>query len=308
MVMMVIGSCSFAGGYIYCNEHNFHPVETSLMRGLAVSVLSFALIRWLRLDFCFPSAHNLRWLLIRNGIMVVHNFAYNLAQFYLPLPIAITLGYISPIFIYFYDYWLYGITINRGQIVFLIISIIGVVLTANSSFLITFFDDIDFDRSKFEHYQTRDPFVMTVASLILVVVMTGHAYGVVLTKKLIGVHSAQINYVQGALIFYAAAILFPAVESDHAFGHMDFSTFVVALLVSGVPMAVGQLCYIGALMMTKNMGLITTLSFSSIILGNLISILRYDEKVNFIGTLGSVCIIVGIVFIIRLKDTSSIAK
>jgi drug/metabolite transporter (DMT)-like permease len=179
------------------------------MRGMAVTVLCFLLIRWKTLDFTFHSAHNLKWLMVRNSIMVVHNFAYNLAQFYLPLPVAITLGSISPLFVYIYDYWLYGITINRAQVFFLAVSIVGVVLTANGSYLITFFDDIDIDRTKFEHYQSKDPVVMAYASLGLVAVMAVHAYGVVLTKKLRGVHTGQINFIQGILIFYSAAVMFP---------------------------------------------------------------------------------------------------
>lgn len=69
-------------------------------------------------------------------------------------------------------------------------------------------------------------------------------------------------------------------------------------------MGIGQLCYIGALVLTKNLGLITTLSFSSIIMGNLVSVLRYGEKVNIVSTIGSLCIIIGIVFIVKLKDTA----
>lgn len=105
------------------------------------------------------------------------------------------------------------------------------------------------------------------------------------------------------LIFYSAAILFPLIETEHSFAKMDFTGFLKALVFSGLPMGIGQLCYIGALVLTKNMGLITTLSFSSIVMANLISVFRYGEKVNFISTIGSIFIIVGIVFIVRLKDS-----
>lgn len=160
------------------------------MRGFAVIVLCYIVIRWKGLDLCFRSDHNFKWLLARNSIMVLHNFAYNWSQFYLPLPIAITLGSVSPIFVYIYDYWIYGITINRKQMAFLALSITGVALTSNGPYLITFLDDIDYDGSKFEHYQSKDPTVMTVASVILVMVMAMHAYGVVLTKKLRNVHTS----------------------------------------------------------------------------------------------------------------------
>ena len=82
--------------------------------------------------------------------MVLHNFGYTFSQFYLPLPVAITLNSISPIFVYIYDYYLYGVTINRTQIVFLMIAIFGVVVTSNGSYLISYIDeDYNINQSKF---------------------------------------------------------------------------------------------------------------------------------------------------------------
>lgn len=78
--------------------------------------------------------------------MVMHHLAYSAVQYYLPLPIAITLGCISPLFVYIYDYFLYGVTINQTQVIFLIVSILGVALTANGAYLITFIDS-SFDHS-----------------------------------------------------------------------------------------------------------------------------------------------------------------
>lgn len=150
MILVVIGSCSYSGGYIYCNEHKFHPVETSVIRGVAVTIICFCMARYLKLDLSFKSAHNYKWLLARNAIMVLHNFGYTFSQFYLPLPVAITLNSISPIFVYIYDYYLYGVTINRTQIVFLVVAIVGVAVTSNGSYLISYIDeDYNINQSKF---------------------------------------------------------------------------------------------------------------------------------------------------------------
>lgn len=72
--------------------------------------------------------------------MVVQGLVYAGVQFYLPLPIAMTLNSISPIFVSIYDYWMYGITLSPKQLTFLALSICGVALTANGSYLITFID------------------------------------------------------------------------------------------------------------------------------------------------------------------------
>lgn len=150
MVLVVIGTCFYSGGYIYCNEHKFHPVDTSVIRGIAVTIICFFMARYLKLDLAFKSNHNYKWLIARNAIMVLHNYGYTYSQFYLPLPIAITLNGISPIFVYIYDYYLYGVAINQKQIVFLALAILGVTITSNGSYLITFIDeDYSINQSKF---------------------------------------------------------------------------------------------------------------------------------------------------------------
>ena len=208
--------------------------------------------------------------------MVFHNFVYTSSQFYLPLPIAITLNSISPIFVFIYDYFLYGVTINRTQVIFLFVSIFGVIITSNGSYLITFFDeDFDFDRSAFDNYQSKDPMVMAGVAILLIFTMMCHGYGIMITKKFVGVHTTHVNFNQGLLIFFTSAFAFPIAEASNNYNRMDFEHFLKSVLFSGIPMTIGQLSYIGALILTKNMGVITTLSFISIVLGFLISIFRY---------------------------------
>lgn len=86
------------------------------------------------MDICFKSNHNIKWLFIRNSIMVIQGLGYALSQYYLPF--SITLNSISPLFVYIYEYFLYGITINKYQFFFLMLSILGVILIANEPFLI----------------------------------------------------------------------------------------------------------------------------------------------------------------------------
>lgn len=241
-----------------------------------VSILSAILMKYLNIDFTFKSTHNLKWLLIRNSIMVLHNYVYSYVQYYLPLPIAITLNAISPLFVCFYDYLIYGVKINKIQTIALIVSLVGVFLTANGSYLVYLIDsNYELDDSKFINYQTKDPIVMTWAAVIMVVMMAIHSSGVVMTKKLRGVHTAEVNFIQGLMIFFSGGIAYPNILEAHNYSQPEVSTFFISLFVSGIPMAIGQLSYIGALILTKNLGMITALSFCSIILGFLISILRY---------------------------------
>ena len=74
------------------------------------------------------------------------------------------------------------------------------------------------------------------------------------------------------------------------------------MILSGLPLALGQLSYIGGLLITKNLGVVTTFQFTSILMGLIVSSLRYGEPINLVSFAGSVAIVIGIVQIVRLKE------
>lgn len=73
--------------------------------------------------------------MIRNVIMVFQGIVYAWCQFYLPLPIAVTLNSTSPIFATIFDRVLNGVSINRTQAIWLTVAFLGVVLVANGEYL-----------------------------------------------------------------------------------------------------------------------------------------------------------------------------
>lgn len=67
-------------------------------------------------------------------------------------------------------------------------------------------------------------------------------------------------------------------------------------------MTIGQLSYIGALLICHHYAMLTPFMFTSIVVGYLVSVLRYGEEVNLICLVGAFAIIIGIVFIVRSKE------
>ena len=67
--------------------------------------------------------------------MVVQGLAYAWVQFYLPLPIVLTLMASSPIFTAIFDKFFNGVNLNKFQIVSLTVAFVGVILTANGTYL-----------------------------------------------------------------------------------------------------------------------------------------------------------------------------
>ena len=110
-----------------------------MIRGLSAFVISYCIANWKKVDLTFPSSHNFKWHLIRQGIMTIQGFIYSWSLFYLPLPIAVTMYAGTPIFIAIWDYIIFGQRLNSRQKGWFFLAFLGVVLTANGAYLKSMF-------------------------------------------------------------------------------------------------------------------------------------------------------------------------
>lgn len=97
-------------------------------------MITYLIARYQNIDLTFPSNHNFKWQLIRNGVMVLQGFIYAWSQFYLPLPIVVTMYAATPVFSAFFDWLIFGVAINAKQKVWFAVAVVGVLLTANGGF------------------------------------------------------------------------------------------------------------------------------------------------------------------------------
>jgi drug/metabolite transporter (DMT)-like permease len=121
----------FPISFIYVNENKFNPIETNLIRGAGVICLNFIIARYYKMNLDYKYDVNFYNLMKRNIIMVLHGLAFANAQFYLPLPIVHTIGCSAPIYIFILDYYENGVRASRGQIISLVIGILGIICTIN---------------------------------------------------------------------------------------------------------------------------------------------------------------------------------
>lgn len=85
------------------------------------------------------------------------------------------------------------------------------------------------------------------------------------------------------------AILYPVTNKID-----DLSTLAFGFLGVGIPLALGQLFFIGGLLLSKNTGIITMIMFITVGLSYFFSIFRYNESQNVFCTFGVVLIIGGL--------------
>lgn len=79
------------------------------------------------------------------------------------------------------------------------------------------------------------------------------------------------------------------------------SNFFIGIIACGFVTAFSQIFFIGAIKMTKNTGVVTTFSFTSVIVGYLVSVIKYNEPINPVCIMGGGLILFGLLRIV-LKD------
>ena len=215
ILLMILGPILFPLGFIYSNEHKFHYYPTTLARGVVVILITYAIAKKKNIDLTFKHSQDFRLLILRNTIMVVQGLVYGWSQFYLPLPIALTLTASSPLFAAVFDRVINGVKLNQMQVIWLLVAFIGVILTTNGNYLLLLFTGKRIDNSStFENYLSKDPKMTMIAYMVILVTMVGHAFGVVITKKLKDTNGTQINYFLGILLLVQVGPLAPYGFSD----------------------------------------------------------------------------------------------
>lgn len=121
----------FPLSFIYVNDNKFNAMETSLVRGAVVCLLNFVCGRYYGETLDYKYAHNFKHMIIRNTIFVAHGICLTVVQFYLPLPIVYTINSSAPIFIFIMDYFINDISINKTQLLSLLLGITGIIFTIN---------------------------------------------------------------------------------------------------------------------------------------------------------------------------------
>lgn len=102
---MLLASCLWTYGYIYCNENNVDPTEFILLRGIMIVLVSYVVCRYNQREMDFRKVPP-RIIILRNAIETFHGFYTAFCQFYLPLNIVHTVSSVGIIFVLVFDYFI----------------------------------------------------------------------------------------------------------------------------------------------------------------------------------------------------------
>lgn len=156
----------------------------------------------------FKNPLTFRQLFLRNSIMVIQGVAVALVSFYLPQFLIHTIGCAGPLGVFIVDYYKFGITINKKQLLGLLVGVIGLIFTVNGQLITSYFDPSYEFESEFANYKTDSLFIQFLVSIALLIVTFLWAYGACITKS-IKSNGVQINFYLGVLLVLFSGISYP---------------------------------------------------------------------------------------------------
>ena len=130
------------------------------------------------------------------------------------LPVAFTINATNPLFVAVFDYFVFGIRLNRTQMFWLALAFAGVILVVNGKALMRLFAGDLPDAGHFDNYLGNGPWTVIALEVLLVLTTGLLGLGVVLTKKLKSTNAFQINYFQGIMVVLVSSLFIPNAFSD----------------------------------------------------------------------------------------------
>ena len=294
---MTFSTAIFPLGFLYTNENNFNVCEAFLIRSIATVSINFMISRYFHMDIEYKDPSNFRILFVRNLFVTVQSIIYTVAQYYLPQPILQTIHTTGALFVFILDYKINHVTITKKQFYGVMLGVAGVLLTINGELIVRAFDPTYESKSDFKNYLSTDPIVKLIICVLFICGNIMWAYAQVITKRLHGVNSIQINVYLGLFFLFTSGVLYPTQVTTP----VPIEKYIISFFVSGIVITIAQITFIGATTMTKNTGVLTMFMFVGVIVGYLVSVFKYNEAINPICTAGAILIIFGLSKIV-LKD------
>jgi drug/metabolite transporter (DMT)-like permease len=233
---------------------------------------------------------------------VIHSLAITQAQFYLPLPVVHTINFCAPIFIFIIDYFENGVRINKIQFYFLFLGIVGILCTINDELLSKLLNKSYEFKTEFKNYIHTDPQQFAIYSLGLCVVMFFWAYALLRVRTFYKNNHTHVNFHLGVLLLISSGFLYPNIITKKT----DLYKMFIALFVTGLPLALSQLCSTASLGLNKKTGQLIILTGIPILIGYLLSYIRYGEKIQIMEIIGTSLIFTGLMGVIHCGESQAL--
>ncbi|KAL4466621.1 hypothetical protein ABPG73_015192 [Tetrahymena malaccensis] len=222
---------------------------------------------------------DLYYLNIRNLLMGVSSLFLQYAIVVLPITIVWIIVNSMPLFIFLVNYYIFSVTISARQIIFLLVSLLGVLLIMDPTLFKNIFKRFgntitSTNEKESEEGQSITPFIQIISVLFLASQVLA-AYGISIIKKANKVNSLTVTLHLGlvCIVFGSFALL---QRSDYIQMPSTYDLFLV-FLVYGLGTFFPCIIFIHGTMVAKCQGKYSLTSYVNVFYSFLFSII-YEQK------------------------------
>lgn len=137
---MSLANILFPVGFLFVSQHHFNPMQTNIARGTAIVFTHVLICMFFGIPLHFKSSRDIKYLLIRNTLVIIHQIVYTGMYFVLSYPLVNSIVITGPLFVFIIDYYVNGVTINNSQAIGIAIGFAGILININGDFLMTLVD------------------------------------------------------------------------------------------------------------------------------------------------------------------------
>lgn len=210
--------------------------------------------------------------------------------FVLSFPLNNSISITGPLFVFIIDYFINGVTINKGQAVGIFLGFFGIFLNINGEYLMKLIDPNFEMHTTYQNYYVTDIRLKVLFSIVAFLSNIIWGYAIVSQKNISHLPGIKISFFLGIQFVFISAII-------QCFGFVQpitMDNFFYGCIFSGVYMALCQILFTSALNLSKNAGKLTLLQLIHGISSYIISFFKYDQQINYICLFGLAVMGVGL--------------
>lgn len=298
---MILSCVLWVSGYIYSNENQLHPIETSILRGFMIMLFSFIMCKYNKetVDVHVDG----KKIIIRNIIFLMQAFIMAWVQFYLPLSVVHTIGSTGPLYVSIFAYLVGGEYISKKQLIGMTTVVLGLLLTINGRYLSHLINPEYTFESDFT-YKSNSPETILLFSGLLIAFMVLWGYGVYVTNG-IKASPFQVNFLFGLKLYLLSSFMYPVLIQNGQ--QIDVTIFYKGFLWTGVLFAFSEIFFVCGIMLSKNISLTIMLGSFTIVFAYFVGVVRYGEDLNPFCLTGSAVMVFGL-YKMLFKDQNNIQE
>ena len=172
-------------------------------------------------------------------------------------------------------------------------SFVGVILASNGQLIMAaILGQEGKFITNFQNYKTESVVVKSFVGVGMIIMTIGWACAALLSKKIKQVSTFQCNFNFGYVLTIFASVIYQLA------GEKDFENngflFFKCIIFQGLVLAVCQIFYMHALLLTSKVGIMTMVGFVGVVFSYFLSIFRYGEQINYLCVIGTILVIYGV--------------